>query len=279
MNKRSFLDSILSIDQKWIFIVTLIVLAVPLLFPLGLPLTVNNNARDLYTMVDGLPQGSVVVYIWGADSMTWMEQGLPATAVLKHLMMKPGIKILAFSEMEQGPLYWQMATQQMGTYGKKYGQDFVYLGYLPGDETMFATVAADVWKACGSKDYYGNDLGTLPMMANIHSAKDIDVIIHLSMGDTMLYALRQWQMPYKKPLYVIPLGAVQATLVPYRRTGQISGWIAGAREAAEYELLLKSPGLALAQMDAQSIGHFYVIGLILLCNVGYLMTRNKERRN
>ena len=279
MSKRSFLKSIFNIDQRWIFALTLIVLAIPLLFTLGLPLTINANARGFYTMVENLPQGSKVVYIWGADSMTWMEQGLPATVVLKHLMMKPGIKILAFSEMDQGPLYWNMVINQIGTYGKKYGQDFVYLGYLPGGETMLATAAADIWKACGGKDYYGNDLSTLPMMANIHSANDIDVVIHLSMGDTMLYSMRQWQMPYKKPFYVIPLLAVQATLVPYRNTGQIAGWVAGAREAAEYELLLKSPGLAAAQMDSQSIGHFLVIGLIILGNVGYLMTRNKEGRN
>jgi hypothetical protein len=277
MAKHDLISIITNVDQKYIFLLTLIILAIPLLIPMGLPIKIGNNSLEFYTMIEKLPQGSVVAYCWGADSMTWMEQGLPGTVVLRHLMSKPGIRVFAFSEMEQAPMYWEMVIKQIGTFGKKYGVDFVYLGYLAGGETMFTAMATDVWKASGGKDYYGNSLDSLPMMKNIHSAKDINILIHLSMGWTYEYSLRQWQMPYKIPFYLIPVGSLQASIVPYRQTGQVTGWIAGAREAAEYELLLKTPGKAISQMDAQSVGHIFAAGLVILCNVGYAMSRSKRR--
>jgi len=276
MSGRNILDILTDAEPRWIYLLTLIVLAVPLIIPVGLPLPVGDNAEQFYTYIDNLPEGTKVAFSWGADSMTWMEQGLGATVILKHVMMKPGLKIVAFSNMAQGPLYWKTTLEEVGTFGKEYGVDYVYLGYLPGKESMFSAIAADVWGTCGGKDAYGTNLEELSLMSDIHNADDFDLYIHLPNGiDPIMMSLRQWQMPYEIPFYCIPLGAVQSSLVPYRETGQISGWIGSAREAAEYELLMKKPGLALAGMDAQSIGHIFVIALVLLGNVGYFMKRSR----
>jgi len=276
MSRRNILDILTDADPRWIYLLCLTVLSAPLIFPVGLPLVVGDNARGFYTYIESLPEGSKVAFSWGADSMTWMEQGLGATVILKHLMMNPGIKIVAFSNMAQGPLYWKMTLEKLGTYGKEYGVDYVYLGYLPGKEAMFAAVAADVWGACGGKDAYGKSLEDLPLMSDIHSANDFDLYIHLPNGiDPVMISIRQWQMPYEIPFYCIPLGAVQSSLVSYRKTGQISGWIGSAREAAEYELLMNSPGLALSGMDAQSFGHIFIIVLIIIGNVGYFIKKSR----
>lgn len=276
MPRRNILDILTDADSRWIHLLCLIVLSVPLVIPMGLPLLVGDNAIGFHTYIEELPEGSKVAFSWGADSMTWMEQGLGATVVLKHLMMKPGIKVIAFSNMAQGPLYWKMTLEEVGTYGKEYGVDYVYLGYLPGKESMFSAVAADVWGACGGEDTYGNRLEDLPLMSDIHSADDFDLYVHLPNGiEPVMMSIRQWQMPYGITFYCIPLGAVQSSLVSYRKTGQISGWIGSAREAAEYELLMKSPGLALAGMDAQSVGHIFVITLIIIGNVGYFIKKSR----
>lgn len=277
MSGRSIVDVLTDADPRWIFLLTLIILAVPLLFPMGIPLIVGVNASEFYNRIESLPEGSIVAFSWGADSMTWMEQGLGATAILTHLMMKPGIKIVAFSDMAQGPMYWRMTLEKIGTFGKEYGVDYVYLGYLPGEESMFSAVAADVWGACGGIDTYGKRLETLPLMKDIHNAHDFALLIQLPNGiNPTNMIIRQWVTPYGIPFYCIPLGAVQTSLVPYRKTGQISGWIGSAREAAEYELLMKKPGLALAGMDAQSVGHIYIIALVILGNVGYFVKRTRR---
>ena len=273
MSKKSLLDHITDADPRLIFTLTLIVLAIPLVIPMGLPIEVGTNAQEFFDGINALPEGSIVAFQWQADSMTWMEQGLGATVVLEHVMMKPGLKIVAWSPGPQGPLYWESLLNDFGTFGKEYGTDFVYLGYLPGGESLAAAMADDVWGACGGVDYYGTSLEDLPLMEDVHNANDFSIHIQLPNGENpILISLRQWRERYPDvPFYCIPLGAVQASLVSYKNTGQIDAWIAGAREAAEYELLMGSPGLAIAGMDAQSVGHIYIVVLILIGNFGYLI--------
>ena len=63
---------------------------------------------------------------------------------------------------------------------------------------------------------------------------------------------------------------------PLLQTGQITGLLGGLRGAAEYETLLNQAGKATAGMDAQSATHFLIIGLIIVCNVCYLLSGRKE---
>ncbi|MEK6662037.1 MAG: hypothetical protein AABY63_09180, partial [candidate division NC10 bacterium] len=60
-------------------------------------------------------------------------------------------------------------------------------------------------------------------------------------------------------------------LYPFLDTGQINGLIGGLRGAAEYEILIEMKGKGMAGMDAQSATHFIIIGLILLCNLFYVL--------
>jgi uncharacterized membrane protein len=73
---------------------------------------------------------------------------------------------------------------------------------------------------------------------------------------------------------VITVSAPQAE--PYLASGQLAGLLAGLRSAAEYELLMKSPGSAAAAMDAQSTGHVLLILFIIMGNLSYFVMKNKK---
>jgi hypothetical protein len=50
------------------------------------------------------------------------------------------------------------------------------------------------------------------------------------------------------------------------------------KSAAEYELLVKSPGTAIAGMDLQTAVHIYFFFLIALGNIAWFISRPKEER-
>ena len=58
---------------------------------------------------------------------------------------------------------------------------------------------------------------------------------------------------------------------------QIKGLLIGLRSAAEYELLIEKPGIAVAQMDAQSAAHAVILILIILGNLGYFYGKRSTR--
>ncbi len=64
-------------------------------------------------------------------------------------------------------------------------------------------------------------------------------------------------------------------IMPNLQAGQIVGIVAGMRGAAEYEIMVGKPGTAVAGMDAQSFAHVLIMLLIIVGNVGYILTRKK----
>jgi len=268
-------DYLEDIYQRLIYLVLAGILIIPLLNPLGLPIKISPMTKKFYNTIDTLQPGDNIAYAFDALSMTWMEQGLSVTAVTKHLMMKEGIKILIFTVSEEGTMFWEKVIDDVGTYGKVYGEDYVFLGYLPGMETAVAAIANDVWDAAGYHDAYGKPLESLPIMERFHSAKNFKIMVNYCRGGPEYY-VRQWYTQYGIPLYVLPLSAVEATLMPFIDAGQIEAIIMGSRGAAEYEILMGKPGRAAAGMDAQSFAHLYLLLLIIVGNVAFVLKGMKK---
>ena len=70
---------------------------------------------------------------------------------------------------------------------------------------------------------------------------------------------------------------------PYLNSGQLKGALPGLQGAAEYEQLVKTAGYssggpAQAGMSIQSIVHYALVLLLILCNVGYFVTRHREAK-
>lgn len=63
-------------------------------------------------------------------------------------------------------------------------------------------------------------------------------------------------------------------MTPYVQSGQITGMIPSMKGAAGYESLMGISGLGIRGMDAQSISHITILGLVILGNIVYLGTKN-----
>jgi hypothetical protein len=272
---KTLWDKLSDIPEQYIYLVLAVLLIAPLIRPLGLPLLTSWETRKFFKAIDELKPGDIVFYAFDAGSMTWMEQGLGATIVMRHLLMKPGVRIVGATIGPEGPMFWEQTLTNLNykQYGKVYGKDIVWLGFFAGTETACAALASDLQKATGGRDAYGNRFEDLPLMQEAKNAKSFKILVVLSWGGTWQNWMNQWQMPYGIPEYVIPLAGVAGAMRPYIEAGQISSVIVGARGAAEYEILLGKPGRAAAGMDAQSFGHIYVALLILIGNLAYFAKR------
>lgn len=83
------------------------------------------------------------------------------------------------------------------------------------------------------------------------------------------------------PDYDIYVGSV-AVEVPGQmnllRAGQIKGLIPGLPGGAQYEILLQRPGRAVKLMDAQSMGHLWIIVLVILGNIAYVYRVRRKQK-
>lgn len=276
---NSLMEKLANLPEQYVYLGLAIILTVPLLSPFGLPIPITDETQKFYNAIDALQPGDTVFYAFDAGSMTWMEQGLGAKVVLKHLLMKPGVRIVGATIGAEGPMFWENALDELNPsqYGKEYGRDIVWLGFFSGTETACAALAKDMKTATGGVDAYGTSLSTLPLMSEVNSVNDCTLLVVLSYGGTWANWMNQWQMPYGIQEYVIPLAGVVAEMRPNINAGQIQSIINGSRGAAEYEILLQEPGRAAAGMDAQSLGHIYVALLILIGNIAYFGTKGGKK--
>lgn len=254
------------------FVIVTVILAS--LFPTGLPMIVSEPTRKLYDTINGLAPGSVVWYTIDIGFQTSPETRAPVTVVLQHLFTVPKIKTMITTTVADGVAVYEGIMQQINKYGKTYGQDWVFLGYQTGGEMFTAAVAQDIYRACPT-DNYGTPTKNIPMMANIHSAKDVSLLLTVSTGPNFYYGLRQVVAPYNTPLYTICVGYYLSEIMPFYSSGQLKGFLVGLKGGAEYESLLNMKGVASRGADAMSLIYVLLTVIIVGANIRYWSARFK----
>ncbi|MDP2858251.1 MAG: hypothetical protein Q8P50_09775 [Bacillota bacterium] len=271
-------EKLQNVDRRIIYALMVIVVIVPLFSPIGLPISINPDlTQRFFDFIEKLPAGSIVWmgpdYSPGASA----ELNPQVAAVFRHLLMK-GHKVIFFAMWEQGAsLSRNVAEPIAKEMGKKYGEDWVHLGYKPGSAIALRAMVNDVWQASAGVDINGTKLGDLPLMAKVKKLDNsVALCIDFSSGSPGDGDYRQYVTdPQNIPLMSGQVAVQVPTRLPYIRSGQQKGIIPGLRGAAEYEKLIKKPGAATQLMDAQSLGHVLIIFFILLGNIGFVATRKK----
>jgi hypothetical protein len=123
----------------------------------------------------------------------------------------------------------------------------------------------------------GRPLDSFPIMENIRTGEDIDVIVSIETGTPGTSEwMRQFNAPYGTAQITGCIGVSVSGMIPYVQSGQLQALMPGLTVSAEYEILLDRPGLAVAGVDAVSTSHVYVTLLVLLGNIAYFMTREEN---
>jgi hypothetical protein len=273
----SILERIGNLDRRIVFLTVAIAVIVPLFFPLRLPVEVSQPVRQLYDVIEGLPERSVVLISIDYDPSGAPELQ-PATLAILRQCFGRNLRVMMLGLWAPGVPLGMRALEEVavGEYSKEYGVDFVNFGYRPGGAVFLVNLGRDIHDVC-RQDAYGTDVEELPMMAEVRAANDIGLVISMSMG---IPGSDQW-IWYYHARYRGNLATAQTAIgapryYQYLQTGQLVGLIGGMKGAAEYEVLVDTPGLAIVGMDSQSTAHLLIIAFVILGNIIYWAEKRKK---
>jgi hypothetical protein len=268
---RELAAKLLRLDRRAIFVLIALATLVPLLFPIGLPVRVSAEVKRVYDYVESLPAGSVFLLSLDFDPASKPELYPMALALLTHAFRKD-LRVVAMTLWVTGTGMAEGVVNGVATeHGKRRGVDYAFLGYSPGGANVIINMCQDL-NAAFPADHYGERTSDLAVLRGVRSLRQVNYVVSLAAGTP---GVENWYVFGKEKCGFELGGGVTAViapgLYPFLDTGQINGLIGGLRGAAEYETLIGMKGKGVAGMDAQSATHFIIIGLILLCNLFYLV--------
>ena len=259
-----------TIDSRVIYALLIIALLVPLMRPIGLPISIGKHTQRSFGVLDTLSAGDVIIMDVGYSVSGAADVEPQTVAILKHLFGK-GVRMIFTGNQTEGPMITERLVAPYEATGKKYGVDFVNLGYLAGGENAIAAYCGDLKKSY-PVDFRKNSTSDLPLLQGINGAADVKMFVFFTTQNSDMYVRQVTQ--YKIPVVGGLINTISPQAEPYVNAGQLAGILVGLRGGAEYEMLMKAPGQGVASMDAQSMGHLLIIVFILFANISYLAGRN-----
>ncbi|HUU57327.1 MAG TPA: hypothetical protein VMW93_08290 [bacterium] len=264
------------IDRRILFLLIAVAVVVPILAPIGMPVTVTPQSKSIYDEVEALPPGSNVIVSFDYDPATEPEVHPMALSFLRHCFEKQH-KVIIMALWPQGA---QMAVRALaevgGDFDLEYGRDYVNLGYKPGGDIVIKSMGSSIWEVF-PRDMAGRSTASLPLMAKVQSLNDVALVMDLSAGDPGIPAwVRVGNALYHRKIAGGSTAVSAPQFFPYLQTGQLIGLLGGLKGAAEYETLIKYPGAATRRMDSQSVAHLVIIIFIIFANVSYFISRRHK---
>jgi hypothetical protein len=278
-----------TLDRRWIFLLMLLAVAVPILFQVRFPEEPTQLVRETFEEVDRLPAGSKVLLAWDWDPPSEGELAPMATAMVRHCCEKK-LKMVFLSLWPVGP---QMIDDTINKVIKAdfpnlvYGEDYVNLGFKPGSEGVIKVIVTDL-RQLYTTDARGTNVDKIPVMRGVKNVRDFKLTINVSAGYP---GTKQWvqyaSTPYPDEVKIVcgTTGVSAPQLYPYIPQ-QLRGMLGGIKGAAEYEkLLLDEYGRAkegkneepymegMRRMGPQLVAHLLMIALIIAGNAIYFAGR------
>lgn len=270
------LERIEKLNTKIIILLAVVIITYCVVFPFSVPITISARTRHMYQLISEVPDGSTILVNDESGPSVWRTPDqYPNVIAVMYQLLRKNCKFIFFSSMmpDNSQLFIDMEIKSgdfpiAATPGKVYGIDWVIVGWVAGMEAGLAEFGKDL-KAAKVIDWLGNSLYDMPLMKNIKSAADFDLLLIASgtLGDTE-GVFRQIQTPYKLKTVVCTGTSTQPSYMAYVSSGQVQEVIYGPQIAAEYETLIGRPGVGLATvsstttMVAYSIVVFFIIGNI-----------------
>jgi hypothetical protein len=294
--KLHIIERIGLIKRKHIYFVLLILIILPMVYPMVLPVAVGEMTDTMFAHIENeIEPGDYVILVGqGVNPKDMLDRGWMWVDMVRHLWSKEGpggehVKITLMSYAgfsEYADLILKFAVgDDLGT-KFKYGIDYVNLGQvLSMTEAGFAAFARDAgW--CGvTTDFYGTPLDEIPITQETKGWEidDFDMVVLIAGAVySVSQQMGQW-LPYfpeqKTNIMMIGYPMILPIWMPYYKAGNVLGITNGLRGAAEYEMKMIAEGKTLiAAYAVQSIGpystgHLYVVILLILGNFSYLYTK------
>jgi hypothetical protein len=268
--------SILRLDRRLIYVLILLAVLIPLFLPAPKTIRITPEVQAVYDRVESLPRGSIVMIPAEYDPSLSAELSPMTIAILRHCY-KRDLRVLATCLMSNGvSLVEGELAQVAGEYGKKYGEDWVYLGYKPYPAVVIMAMGEN-FRNPFPTDYYNTPVDSLPMMHGVKNYSNVGLVLTVNATSGIDYWITYGQGRYKFPLALGSSAVMAPNYYNYLQSGQIVGILGGLRGAAEYEQLVGHPSTAVRGMFVQSVAHVLIVFLILLGNISFLVEKWRRK--
>jgi hypothetical protein len=268
---------LLRLDRRVIFVLIALATALPLLFPVNLPISVSPRVRAAFETIDKLPAGSYVLMSLDYEPDIMAELQPMSIAVLRHCFRK-GLKPVVLTLYPAAPGLIEEALRVASeAEGKKRNEDFVFLGYKSGSQSVILGLGESI-RTMFPTDFWGTPLDQIPLMRGHNSYADFPLVINLSGSAIADYYIRIAATRYRRPMVLGATAVMTTDYYPYLSSGQILGLIGGMKGAAEYERMNDIFGNARRGMDAQSLVHVVIVVLVILGNLALWATGGLRRK-
>ena len=246
--------------RQIIYLSVFLAAVIPMLRPVGMPVTVT---KDLYNYIENLDTDANVAINFAGSAAMYPDSQAATRAVLKQLFPKP-VNIVLWHSVVDGPLIFNKELEYVNIGNRVYGEDHVFLSYSGGGEATLAALAEDI-RGVYPNDERGTPLDDIPLMNNINSAEDFDLVLVLSdCGGAFENTLRQWTISHGVPEGGTVCSIAYPDLIPFWKSGSIIGMTNGVRGGGEYELMINSPGPGLKNTDVlSSVSLLYIVIIII----------------
>ncbi len=283
----SFIEKMLKIDRRIIFLLIALAVIIPMLLNLVFVVRPSPIVQTIFDKVDGLPDGSKVLLSFDYGPATVPENRPMAESLLRHCMIKGHrtyiMAVWATGEAEANISIGRVIRTEFPD--KVYGSDYIQLGYKAGNQGLINAIFTD-FKGMYTTDAAGVDINSFPMMADVNALPDFDLILAVCSGKP---GLKEW-VQFAGDRGDIPVAggvtAVEAPLLYPYYPKQLLGLMGGLQGAAEYEAALvneypeyrASSMTAVKLMGPQTVAHLVIIFFVIIGNVAFFIQQRREKR-
>ena len=284
-----------TLDRRWIFLLMGAAVTVPILLELQFPEEATSLAHAVFNEIEQLEEGDPVLLAFDYDPASEGELGPMATAFVRHCCEKK-LRIYFIALWPVGP---QMIDDSINRVIKTdfpdlvYGEDYVNLGFKPGNEGVIKVIVTDL-KQLYSTDDRGTNLDQIPMCRDLVNIQSMDLVAEVSAGYP---GVKEWVQyaatPYPDQIRLVAgcTGVGAPLLYPYIPE-QLRGLLGAIKGAAEYEKLVvdrydreagREPDLKYLEgkrrMGPQLVAHILMVVLIVVGNIVFFVGRSREGTN
>ena len=265
------------VTRKMWLVMTIILCALPLIYPFLLPIPVSGRTEAFLGELDKLPAGGVIVWGDSAASIGSYINSREFWWAMMDTIAERELKIIYTCWDRGAPLGGDgMFTDSdiEAKWGYEYGVDYVLMPYTPGQEMAMASVGAENgFRQTYSVDFYGNGIETLPIFQEVRDMNDVDLIfIYYHQTEYGPMHIRQWSIKYDIPTIVV--GQFYAVAEFYGT--YVFGNLDGALAMAEFEYLVDIPGEEILRMTMRDMQSLLFIAMLAIGFVADAVRRGAE---
>ncbi len=264
-------------DRRWVYLMVGIAVFIPFIIPTSFPISITPEAQKLYDAVEALPDSSNVMLVFDYYPSTIAECEPMTIAALHHFFRKD-CKVVTLSNIPLGgPSMAETVTRSIAPlYNKKYGIDFVNLGYKANYVAVLSGMGTSI-ESIFPTDNSGTLLKDLPLMSEVHNYDDISFIFEVADNATADYWVSIVHAQFGTPMGCGTTAVSAPKYYAFVDSDQFVGLLGGMKGAAEYEILINKRDKAVKGMSAQSLAHLLIIGLVILGNLGFFLGKREEK--